>query len=71
MKKLPEFPDKHAGEVTQFDWTKTDMVWSCCSCCRVHRWRFAVHGKILRIKAWDMSNLTKKLRERKKKESSR
>ena len=64
--KLPEFPDKHAGEVTQFNWKKSDLVWACCSCSLVHRWRFAVHGKTLRIKAWDIPSMTKALRSKKK-----
>lgn len=53
MKKLPDFPQKHAGEKTTLDWATTDMVWACCECSLVHRWRFVVDGKRLTIQAWD------------------
>jgi hypothetical protein len=62
--KLPKFIEKMAGQKTKFNWTKSDLVWACCDCGLVHRWRFKLNGEMLTVQGWRLEAMTKQVREK-------
>lgn len=60
MKKL--YPEFEGGEPLHINWRKSDLKMACCDCGLVHRMRFIVSGKRIRIRAWRDNRSTAALR---------
>jgi hypothetical protein len=56
------YPEVGAGEKHDLDWRHVDYHIACCDCHLVHKFRFAVVGNTLRIRAWRDNRRTAALR---------
>ena len=45
-----KYPTIAPGEPVDFNWRETDFVMQCCDCGLVHKVRFAVAGRMMRLR---------------------
>lgn len=57
-----KYPEIKQGEAFELNWHKRDLMMSCCDCGLVHRIRFIVKGRRIRVRMWRMNRHTGQVR---------
>lgn len=56
------YPEIKEGEKVDLNWKKRDFKMCCCDCGLVHRVRFAVSGRVLRMRWYREDRATGQIR---------